>query len=1131
MYSHFSLGGLGQGSHRLDRPASPQERPEKDDVLVQSWLGNLAGDYFGGEDDSKGGSPVGNNRGQANTLPLGPLASVGELRAGADGVAHSLLGFKPPEVGKTERNHSFTTTTSHTSYPSDAGSDLGGDGTPRRRFSNISSGDLGDGQLEGKVSFHVKPHVSNTSAIGENPKFEITVSNGCYSWQITRSYDEFVMLNGLLDSKSGVESKFLLPPLYVDAGFRQLNDHILEGLAGFLRRVSSQLPEMMESHFVDFISAEKHLFVAFAQLGDLHRSNRRLEHQAHDQEMQLKNSNSLIQILFSRCQEMSNRLHILENRLFDAPSDGAADETRAEGGVHFKYAQSTCSSAEGDEASSVSSRPSLVGKIWDLITPNSPLLPDRRLSFRDNHDWAAELIPQGSERTALDEALDSIVMHVWPLRTQTAHRSFVQDFTAKMIKSILNLRAFPTGMYVLDCFLPHDPISFTLFCRTKDTQDGHWCSQLSEYFSQLASGNSLEDLENSFENLMPKELSNHSVENVHIVRQERSSGMDCALMATIDKINVEIRVSNQTDLIFASFVEEICSLVGKDNLFKRTWLLLSSWWRYEVCDETAMQRSSLRSHDTYNQLLLMLMAVFNLHHEIIHQPLQALSIFFCEYGGIDLTKHVITLFGVYPLDALRDNSICTRPQHLVSASVMDRYFKWYNTVKKNRIDRERSTPPGSVAASGVTGSSNISSSGSVTSGNGSVASVQSVFNEGMLNVAHPLCLTDNMAGSVDSDTDAHTVMLTEALSDGANAMHLILETGTQATIHAFWQEVVMQFKNGFRPDVGNLHDVCTPGPELRCTFMVDQERLLEEISYSAMVAAGEVSERSLRLLFRDMLTERGSLPVGEIGKTLQESTGFDNLTSTLKSTYGGLKKFLEICSDEFLIGKNHPFNPHVYLLKFLTPEEIQTVADGGILVNNQSKMKKKANQRRRNSYMGQGSGGGSAVGGGSGYSQQDHGGHTPGMMHGGGGGSSHAYPQHHPRVGSGGGGGSSGTSLDAGVRGLPSSQSFGVNAGGRDMYKYSQTKGGSHSQHASQHPHHHQHQHQHQHQQYHQHQHHQSRHHHQEAPQPPFRRHSYGQSSNSTSNMTSSTNSQVPGGVSYSLSTVMQAILNDVRMY
>lgn len=45
------------------------------------------------------------------------------------------------------------------------------------------------------------------------------------------------------------------------------------------------------------------------------------------------------------------------------------------------------------------------------------------------------------------------------------------------------------------------------------------------------------------------------------------------------------------------------------------------------------------------------------------------------------------------------------------------------------------------------------------------------------------------------------------------------------------------------------------------------------------------------------LVRQGSLPVGEIGKLLQEATANSSLSQTLKDQFGGLKKFLEKVRD------------------------------------------------------------------------------------------------------------------------------------------------------------------------------------------------------------------------------------------
>jgi hypothetical protein len=81
--------------------------------------------------------------------------------------------------------------------------------------------------------------------------------------------------------------------------------------------------------------------------------------------------------------------------------------------------------------------------------------------------------------------------------------------------------------------------------------------------------------------------------------------------------------------------------------------------------------------------------------------------------------------------------------------------------------------------------------------------------------------------------------------------------------------------------------------------------LLDGLYYGNMLIEGQVTESGFRILFKDFLYERGALPVGEIGKMLQDSTGITTLSTSLKLKFGGLKKFLEKYPEEFVIGYKH----------------------------------------------------------------------------------------------------------------------------------------------------------------------------------------------------------------------------------
>ena len=91
---------------------------------------------------------------------------------------------------------------------------------------------------------------------------------------------------------------------------------------------------------------------------------------------------------------------------------------------------------------------------------------------------------------------------------------------------------------------------------------------------------------------------------------------------------------------------------------------------------------------------------------------------------------------------------------------------------------------------------------------------------------------------------------------------------------------------------------------------------------------GRVHESSIRNLLNEILNERGSVPVGELGKIMQEMTGTSNLSARLRSSFDGLKKFLESNPAEFTMCNDHPYNPHLFLTRTLTEAEKIEVING-----------------------------------------------------------------------------------------------------------------------------------------------------------------------------------------------------------
>ena len=188
---------------------------------------------------------------------------------------------------------------------------------------------------------------------------------------------------------------------------------------------------------------------------------------------------------------------------------------------------------------------------------------------------------------------------------------------------------------------------------------------------------------------------------------------------------------------------------------------------------------------------------------------------------------------------------------------------------------------------------------------------------------------------------------------GGGGGSMPVSLGSVTLLDNFFTHTLSRFAKGWRPDVPNSGAATASGstkPSTSATATAlagDLPKLQEQLQYCSLLLESEVTEPALRALSVEILAERGPLPVGEIGKLLQEATANPSLSSTLKDKFGGLKKFLEKYSEDFFISNNHPFNPHVYLKSTLSSEDVAFINSGGGLAPGQSKKSRKVRRRRR----------------------------------------------------------------------------------------------------------------------------------------------------------------------------------------
>ena len=116
---------------------------------------------------------------------------------------------------------------------------------------------------------------------------------------------------------------------------------------------------------------------------------------------------------------------------------------------------------------------------------------------------------------------------------------------------------------------------------------------------------------------------------------------------------------------------------------------------------------------------------------------------------------------------------------------------------------------------------------------------------------------------------------------------------------------------------------------------------MEQVYYmDLMLIGGDVHESAVRNMLNEVLHDRGTVPVGEVGKILQDMVTTVNLSGKLKEKFGGLKKYLGKHPKDFTICADHPFNPHIFMTPSLTPEDLEMIEKGVIPPDIMAKNKK-----------------------------------------------------------------------------------------------------------------------------------------------------------------------------------------------
>ena len=115
---------------------------------------------------------------------------------------------------------------------------------------------------------------------------------------------------------------------------------------------------------------------------------------------------------------------------------------------------------------------------------------------------------------------------------------------------------------------------------------------------------------------------------------------------------------------------------------------------------------------------------------------------------------------------------------------------------------------------------------------------------------------------------------------------------------SFFERSWALYERGWRPDLLRSkrdsswrYGVLNPPGQSHDTLLEsDMATVNESITNAKFILANVVTEQALAFLAEQILEENGSVPVGEIGKTLREATNNCTLSEIIKEKFGGLKK-------------------------------------------------------------------------------------------------------------------------------------------------------------------------------------------------------------------------------------------------
>jgi len=387
---------------------------------------------------------------------------------------------------------------------------------------------------------------------------------------------------------------------------------------------------------------------------------------------------------------------------------------------------------------------------------------------------------------AQNEFVDSVVTEIGPQDSQLKYQHSSVRYVKKLLRKALQCNIFETGLHGIRCFLPSDNLRLSVVLSGK--LEPCWHTLARDGLLKACAPPSSPTSDNGIPAPPPVTDSKHSIKRVECIKV----GSELKVTCLCDTTQVEISLNARDDVCILAFFEEVDVLVGSDNLFKRSLMLIRSWWHHETLDAIDVSTRALLN-DT--AICIMVCAVFNQFHSRITTPLQALSIFLAEYSAYDGSAHVVTLQGIVPFhgpEGPQAHYIEPNKKHLLSPSIVEKYQQLFNLADVPKI--KVATP------TNQTGIASLPSPASVAADGQPAAPMQ--FIREAFNVLHPFMPVNVVVTGTAEDRKLG--LLPRAFTEGAKSLSLAISTTYAAESSTLSTDFAAAFVNTLKSRFGDL---------------------------------------------------------------------------------------------------------------------------------------------------------------------------------------------------------------------------------------------------------------------------------------------------------------------------------------